>query len=61
MTKKLEVTKEEIHFRGMFMSLFIDIEFILANLLCTLLIKNEDDVMSLQEFITPTILLHKKY
>lgn len=52
--------KAQYYFRGIFMSLFIDIEFMLVNILCSLLVKTSDDKMNLQEFITPDILLRTK-
>lgn len=50
----------QYYFRGIFMSLFIDLEFVLVNLLCSLLVTDGKDKMTLQEFITPEILLRPK-
>ena len=52
--------KAQYYFRGVFMCLFIDIEFVLVNLLSSLLVKDGRDKMTLQEFITPEILLRPK-
>ena len=38
----------------------IDIEFMLVNILCSLLVKDSGYKMNLQEFITPDILLRKR-
>ncbi|MFN0215595.1 MAG: hypothetical protein ACKVT2_15160 [Saprospiraceae bacterium] len=51
---------EDIYFRGIFMSLFIDIEFVLGNVLSYMLAKDDDAIMNILEFITPSLLLDKK-
>ena len=60
MTQKLEVTKEEIHFRGMFMSLFIDIEFLLGDTLSTSLVGDNELKLNLIEFVNPKLMLEPK-
>jgi hypothetical protein len=60
MTQKTEVTKEEIHFRGMFMSLFIDIEFLLGDSLATSLIGDNELKLNMIEFVNPKFMLEPK-
>jgi len=60
MTQKTEVSKEEIHFRGMFMSLFIDIEFLLGDTLSTKLVGNNELKLNLIEFVKPKLMLEPK-
>jgi hypothetical protein len=52
--------KNEYYFRGIFMSLFIDIEFVLGNVLSSILAKDDDAIMNILEFLTPSLLLDKK-
>jgi len=52
--------KNEYYFRGIFMSLFIDIEFVLGNVLSNILAKDDDAIMNILEFLTPSLLLDKK-
>lgn len=60
MTQKTEVSKEEIHFRGMFMSLFIDIEFLLGDTLSTTLVGDNELKLNLIEFVNPKLMLEPK-
>ena len=50
----------EYEFRGAFMTLFIDIEWILSDMLSMLLVGENELQMDLMEFITPNFMLDKK-
>ena len=60
MKKIGELTNEEIHFRGMFMSLFIDIEFLLGDNLAKSLVTDEVLSLNILEFVNPKLLLDSK-
>lgn len=61
MAQKTEVTKEEIYFRGKFMSLFIDIEFLLGDTLTTLLLDSKNtQKLRIHEYITPNLFFNDK-
>jgi len=56
----MQISQEEIHFRGTFMSLFIDIEWVLTESLSTILVGDTFIKMNFLEFISPNLLLDKK-
>lgn len=60
MGQKAEVSKEEIHFRGMFISLFIDIEFSIGESISTALVGENKTKLDLIEFVNPTLMLNSK-
>jgi hypothetical protein len=51
---------EDFYFRGIFMSLFIDIEFLLGNSIAKLLVGDNELQLNIVEFINPKIQLEAK-
>lgn len=57
---KIEFTDEEVHFRGMFMSFFIDLEFLIGDTLAKSLVGENELKLTLTEFINPNFILNTK-
>ena len=56
----MSLTNEEINYRGRFMSIFIDAEYAIGDIVSTLLVGNNALKVNILEFITPGIMLDKK-
>ena len=52
--------ESEFYFRGMFMSLFIDIEFLLGDSLATLLVGENELKFNILEYVNPKLMLDGK-
>ncbi|HVA98719.1 MAG TPA: hypothetical protein VNG53_07470 [Bacteroidia bacterium] len=60
MVPNKELSEKQFRFRGMFMTLFIDIEFLLGDTLATTLVGDNELKFNLIEFINPKLTLEPK-